>query len=325
MGRMVRRSLISGMALASAVLLAQPALASISVIAIPAAVSSAFAGIDACPAASVQPASFAPSVAAVPSYSKTSALLGGQVSQLDLIRQQQAGATPIAATPQITAIAATTRPEPGAGASNLSGSGGTPCNPTLGFATHFEKIAPSLGASVLLPPPPASDDYLASKRLTVKRTGFDRDWNRVRSSGLGRKALNGIARSQDGVHKPQLDAINSWANGAIRYVEDRELYGEADHWATASETMRRRAGDCEDIAIVKMQMLAAHGVRREDMHLVIARDLVRSADHAMLVVRIDGRYWLLDNATDQVLDAQQSYDYRPILSFSQNTKWIHGY
>lgn len=324
MGRMVRRTLISGMALASAALLAQPAQASISVIAIPAAVSSAFAGIDVCQGASAPPASYTPPVSAVPQLSKMSALLGGKVSQLDLIRQQQAGAAAVAA-PQITAIAATTKPEPGAGASNLSGIGNQSCKPSLGFATHFEKIAPSVGTAVLLPPTPSSDDYLASKRLTVKRTGFDRDWNRVRSSGLGRKALGGVARSADGVHKPELDAINAWANGSIRYVEDRELYGEADHWATASETMRRRAGDCEDIAIVKMQMLAAHGVKREDMHLVIARDLVRSADHAMLVVKIDGRYWLLDNATDQVLDAQQSYDYRPILSFSQNTKWIHGY
>lgn len=324
MGRMVRRSLISGMALASAALLAQPAQASISVIAIPAAVSSAFAGVDVCQGGSTQPASYSPPVMPTPSYSKASALLGGQVSQLELIRQQQAGAVPVAA-PQITAIAAASKPEPGAGASSLSGTGNQPCRPSFGFATHFEKLAPNLGTKVLLPAVSSSEDYLASRRLTVKRTSFDRDWNRVRSSGLGRKAFIGISRSPDGVHKLELDAINAWANGSIRYVEDRELYGEADHWATASETMRRRAGDCEDIAIVKMQMLAAHGVKREDMHLVIARDLVRSADHAMLVVKIDGHYWLLDNATDQVLDAQQSYDYRPILSFSQNTKWIHGY
>jgi len=89
--------------------------------------------------------------------------------------------------------------------------------------------------------------------------------------------------------------------------------------------MRRRQGDCEDIAIVKMQLLAAHGIRLEDMSLVIARDQVRNADHALLVVKFDGRMWLLDNSTDRVLDASQSYDYRPILSFSAGKKWIHGY
>jgi predicted transglutaminase-like cysteine proteinase len=61
------------------------------------------------------------------------------------------------------------------------------------------------------------------------------------------------------------------------------------------------------------------------MQLVIARDLVRGSDHAVLVVRSEGRNWLLDNATDTLLDASLSYDYRPIMSFSQGNKWIHGY
>lgn len=324
MGRMVRKFLISGTALAAATLLAQPAQAGIGVIAMPMAVSSAFAGVDSCPAGIAPSVGLSPSGPTTPSFSKTSALLGGQVSQLELIRQQQAGVAPVAA-PQIATIAATARLEPGAGAGIFGGTRGSSCQPSLGFATHLDSVAPNLGSTVLISPVLSPDDYLDSKRLTVKRTSFDRDWNRVRSSGLGRKALIGISRSPDGVHKSGLDAINASVNGSIRYVEDRELYGEADHWATASETLRRRAGDCEDIAIVKMQMLAAYGVKREDMYLVIARDLVRSADHAMLVVKVDGQYWLLDNATDQVLDARQSYDYRPILSFGQNTKWIHGY
>jgi predicted transglutaminase-like cysteine proteinase len=61
------------------------------------------------------------------------------------------------------------------------------------------------------------------------------------------------------------------------------------------------------------------------MYLTIARDLVRNSDHALLVVSLNGRNWLLDNATNEVLDASQSYDYRPILSFSGSNKWLHGY
>lgn len=322
---MFRRSLFTGMALASAALLSQPAQARISVVAMPMAVSSAFAGLDACQAGMAPAVGLATPAPVVPSFSKTSALLGGKVSQLELIRQQQAGMA-TAPAPQVTALAMATRPEPGAGASIPGATREAPCQPALGFVTHLEKATPQVGPTVLISPATASsEDYLASKRLTVKRTSFDRDWNRVRSSGLGRKALFGVPHTAGRVDKAGLEAINSWANSSIRYVEDRELYGEADHWATANETLRRHAGDCEDIAIVKMQMLAAYGVKREDMNLVIARDLVRSADHALLVVRIDGHYWLLDNSTDAVLDAQQSYDYRPILSFSQNAKWIHGY
>ena len=34
---------------------------------------------------------------------------------------------------------------------------------------------------------------------------------------------------------------------------------------------------------------------------------------------------MLDNMTDRLLDARLPNDYRPIMSFSQNTKWVHGY
>jgi predicted transglutaminase-like cysteine proteinase len=170
------------------------------------------------------------------------------------------------------------------------------------------------------------DAILASKRLAIRNTPFDREWNRVRSSGLAKSAGRAVfGRERSKPSLTSLSAVNTWANAEIRYVEDRELYGQADRWATAGETLRRRAGDCEDIAIVKMQLLASQGVDREDMQLVIARDLVRGADHAVLVVTLEGQSWLLDNATDQILDASLSYDYRPILSFSADNKWIHGY
>ena len=76
-------------------------------------------------------------------------------------------------------------------------------------------------------------------------------------------------------------------------------------------------GDCEDIALTKMQLLAAMGVSRDDMFLTIARDTIRRADHALLIVRIDGRFVVLDNTTDTVLDGAYAHDYLPVLRFAQ--------
>jgi predicted transglutaminase-like cysteine proteinase len=118
--------------------------------------------------------------------------------------------------------------------------------------------------------------------------------------------------------------VNSWTNSRIRYVEDRDLYGRPDYWAPASRTLKSRAGDCEDIAIVKMQLLAAIGANRSDMYLTIVRDLVRNADHAVLIVKLNGRHYLLDNSTDRLLDASQANDYRPIFSYANGRKWLHG-
>jgi predicted transglutaminase-like cysteine proteinase len=119
--------------------------------------------------------------------------------------------------------------------------------------------------------------------------------------------------------------VNSYANHAIRYVEDRELWGKSDFWANAKTTFRLGKGDCEDIAIAKLQMLAAMGIRREDMVLTLTRDLVRQVDHAVLIVRLDGQYVMLDNTTDKLVDASASQGYRPILSFGKDQTWIHGY
>ena len=183
--------------------------------------------------------------------------------------------------------------------------------------SDFAGMRPGLGTRM-----PGADDFLGSRRLAVRKTGFDMQWNRVRRGTLG-VSLTGIRGGSSS--QATIAAVNSWANAKIRYVEDRQLYGQADYWADAKTTLRRRAGDCEDIAIAKMALLAGAGVRREDMYLTIARDLARNADHALLVVKSEGKFWLLDNNTDIVADASAANDYRPILSYSASGKWLHGY
>ncbi len=121
-----------------------------------------------------------------------------------------------------------------------------------------------------------------------------------------------------------LSAVNAWTNTRVRDVEDAVQYGQADYWASARTTLTRGAGDCEDVAIAKLQILAAMGVNRSDLYLTITRDLIRNADHAVLIVKLGGKFWLLDNSTDQVLDAAQSNNYRPIMSFSTTRSWLHG-
>ena len=306
-------------------LLAQPAQATpLGMMAMPLAVTSVFSAVETCPARPAPTLALTTSLMESGGMSKASALLGGRVSQLDLMRQQQGLKAPAAAT-QVADYGSIGALQPGAAGPQLGGRS-MDCAAGFGFAVHTIQPAPGLGVSVLNPVLAAPGDFLASKRLPIRHTRFDRNWNRVRGSGLSKHAANSALPLSAGVPSAAtLTAVNSWTNSSIHYVEDRQLYGEADHWATAGESLRRREGDCEDIAIVKMQLLAAYGIRREDMSLVIAHDLARGADHALLVVKLDGRMWLLDNSTDQVLDATQSYDYRPILSFSGGKKWIHGY
>lgn len=258
--------------------------------------------------------------------SKSAAILGGRTSRLELIAMQQAAPLPSNPMPAASGALVVTSAEqrhdqslPGRALEPAAG--GSRC-PAFSPAPPLDAvISPGVART-----PPGTDDFLASKRLPVSLTAFDAAWGRVGTSPVPRALSRAVSRSGTGVvTRDRIAAINAWTNARVRYVEDRELYGQPDFWATARMTLQRRAGDCEDIAIAKMQLLAAAGVRREDMFLTIARDLARKADHALLVIRHQGRYLLLDNATDRLLDGTGSHDYRPIMSFNTAGKWLHGY
>jgi len=172
--------------------------------------------------------------------------------------------------------------------------------------------------------PQRSEDFLASRRIRIGHTAFDQDWKRVRGDSVSPATFKRLLGATSGDQEATLTRVNRWVNRQITYTEDRDLFGSNDFWAGARRTLKLRKGDCEDIALLKMQMLAAGGIKREDMFLTIAKDLVRHADHAILVVRTGQGYRLLDNASDEVVDAAPQSDYRAILSFGDKGTWLHG-
>lgn len=309
-----RPALVAGI-VATAVFVSNPAAAQV----IPALheATAAYAHVPDCgrQGGALRLASVHPLIPAAPA-SKSSAILGGQPSALDLIRAaQETGGQSLQATHFASSIAAGVESlEPAAGGMRFERAG---CSESL----------------VLAPRPPARarpdyspDDFLASRRLAIGRTTFDASWQRVSREQVSSKRLHrlvGTTSADDPFET--LGTINAWVNRTIVFTDDRELFGQADYWAGANKTLKLGRGDCEDIALTKMQLLAAAGIPREDMVLTIARDLVRNADHAVLIVRLDGRYFMLDNSTDEILDAMQSHDYRPVLSFGHDTAWLHGY
>lgn len=187
------------------------------------------------------------------------------------------------------------------------------------FGSPISGAIPAAKAAV-----PATE-FLASKRIKIGKTSLEADWLRVSRGHLSKswasQRLGAGVRSDEEL----VQAVNAYANHAIRYAEDRELWGKADYWANAKTTFRLGKGDCEDIAIAKLQMLAALGIKREDMVLTLAKDLVRRADHAVLIVRLNGNFVMLDNTTDMLIDASVSQGYRPVLSFGADQSWLHGF
>ncbi|AEP10656.1 transglutaminase-like cysteine peptidase [Micavibrio aeruginosavorus] len=117
--------------------------------------------------------------------------------------------------------------------------------------------------------------------------------------------------------------VNTIAN-AVRYIEDKDNYGNSDYWATPVEFFAR-GGDCEDYAIAKYTMLRALGVPESRLRIAIVHDLQKNIPHAVLVVYTDDGALILDNQNKSVRTANSlTSRYRPIFSINRDAWWLHN-
>ena len=278
----------------------------------------------AAPAAITDSATAPISIAArVPS--KAAQIIGG-ASALDAIRAQQAGAP---ASHPLFSSAPAKKFEPAAapvaerntacaiGASPFASAGVI----DLGQSAFASRPVPR----AYYAPAPRKDLVLGSRMVPIARTSFDAQWQRVGASRANLSATLLRVGGKDGQRSELVASVNRWVNREISHAEDIDLFGKSDYWADAATTLRLGKGDCEDFALLKMELLAAAGVSRDDMVLTLARDLIRRRDHAVLLVK-DGDGWLmLDNVGSAPLDASQSHGYRPVMSLGAKQSWLHGY
>lgn len=168
-------------------------------------------------------------------------------------------------------------------------------------------------------------DVFNSVALPIGRTSLERRWRKVAYGTVGATPAAYAAGLGDLSPIQRLEAVNRYVNARVDFVDDIKQYGVDDLWTSGADTLRRGRGDCEDYAIAKLQLLRRAGFADKDLYLVILRDALRRADHAVLVARAEGRLLVLDNGTDRLIDSFEMPDYRPIVTFSGNRAWTHGY
>ena len=231
-------------------------------------------------------------------WAKTEAILGGAPSALQaILAQQQAGGAPARAVLQPASYSL----------------------PPIARAIIRTPVAVSAGVTSGRP------DVFGSVALKVGTTRLDARWHRVERAPLTGAAAGYATSLSDADAVERLEAVNQYVNRRVEFMDDSRQYGRADVWTAANETLRRGRGDCEDYAIAKLQMLRRAGVADRDLYLVIVKDLISRADHAVLVVRAAGHMFVLDNGTDKLLDSEAIRDYRPVLTFASSGTWTHGY
>lgn len=232
--------------------------------------------------------------------SKTEIILGGAPSRLAAIVNQQSVPAP-SAIPMAASYAVARSP-----ASDL-------------FQSAVQQAA--------MPRPVAKDrpDVFGSVALRVPATPLDNRWHQIMRSPIGSAAAAFVDTIADQGALAQIDAVNRYVNSNVRFNSDARMFGVDDRWSAAAETLRRGEGDCEDFAIAKLQMLRRAGFAENDLYLVVLRDTRRELDHAVLVVRADDRLLVLDNGTNRIMDSDVMPEYRPILTYSGDRAWTHGY
>lgn len=121
----------------------------------------------------------------------------------------------------------------------------------------------------------------------------------------------------------QIPKVNYMVNRLLAYREDSFLYKKGEYWASPVETLTRRAGDCEDYAILKYALLRDLGVKDEDMRIVVLRDTAARQYHAVLSVRHNGKWLILDNRFSRVRFERDLPHYQALYSVNAAGEWSH--
>lgn len=90
------------------------------------------------------------------------------------------------------------------------------------------------------------------------------------------------------LHSPE--EISQWVQRHIQYRADKQ-----DEWAPAHETLRRRRGDCEDIAILVQALCDRRGIK-SNVYLFFPAG-IGAEGHAVAVGHAGNRLWFSDNGS----------------------------
>ena len=123
------------------------------------------------------------------------------------------------------------------------------------------------------------------------------------------RALTGRAR---------IGVINRAINLAIRPMSDLAQWGVIDRWSAPLVTLTTGRGDCEDYAIAKYVALKEAGIAAEDVKLVIVRDLGFGGEHAVVAVRLDGHWIMLDNRWLTLVEDSKVRQIAPLFVLDQS-------
>ena len=124
--------------------------------------------------------------------------------------------------------------------------------------------------------------------------------------------------------KESLEKVNRFFN-MFHFIDDIELWGVKNYWATPVEFIGVNGGDCEDYSIAKYFTLLELGVADEKMRITMVKALNLNQYHMVLA------YYetpasiplILDNIDGVIKLANKRNDLLPIYSFNGTQLWLN--
>nr|WP_113874918.1 transglutaminase-like cysteine peptidase [Marinomonas aquiplantarum] len=132
-----------------------------------------------------------------------------------------------------------------------------------------------------------------------------------------------IDESKDLPIVDKLAKVNNFFN-QMDFVDDIDLWGKEDYWATPIEFLGMQAGDCEDFTIAKYFTLRELGVVDDKLRLVYVKALRLNQHHMVLAYyhKPTSIPVLLDNLDKELKPASKRNDLLPIYSFNAENLWL---
>lgn len=165
-------------------------------------------------------------------------------------------------------------------------------------------------ASILGSQPSFAGPLIAPTRSIAAPKGF--------AGACGQYAwlcVNKAGRSMpDSVAMSLLKSVNRSVNARVRPVADR---GNSDRWSLPTNNR----GDCEDYALAKKKQLIEAGFPANRLAMTVVLDR-RGNNHAVLMARLNGGDYVLDNLSGSVKSWQSTgYTFLARQSFENKKVW----
>ena len=171
---------------------------------------------------------------------------------------------------------------------------------------------------------------IAAPVITETIFRFDKEFLKKAEEKCGKEGPARFTAWEELIHndkspsdREKLSKVNHFYNSRIRFVNDIELWGVQDYWATPIEFLCKNAGDCEDFAIAKYFTLKAMGVAEEKLNIAYVKAIQYNIAHMVLTYYSEpgAEPLVLDNLIDSIDPASKRTDLMPVFSFNGLGLW----